>query len=64
MAEDERAEFCCPRCGRPVVERFYGPCAACCGQLRAAVAGEARQVEVAAFEPKLHVVPNQVASKE
>jgi hypothetical protein len=32
--------------------------------LAAAMAGEARTVEVGAFEPAMHVVPNQVATKE
>jgi hypothetical protein len=27
-------------------------------------AGEARVVEVTRFEPKMHVVPNQVATKD
>ena len=61
---DERTDFACPRCGRDVSERFYGPCAACCSELRAAVAGEARDIEVGAFEPKMHVVPNQIATKD
>jgi hypothetical protein len=32
--------------------------------LAATMAGEARAVEVGAFEPAMHVVPNQVATKE
>jgi hypothetical protein len=43
---------------------FYGPCEECCGELRATYAGVARVVEVARFEPKMHVVPNQVATKD
>ena len=54
----------CPRCGTTGEERFYGPCSACRDQLRATVAGEAKDVEVAAYEPKMNVVPNQVATKE
>lgn len=54
----------CPRCGAPVEVRFYGPCDPCRRSLRAEVAGEARDVEVAAYEPKMNVVPNAVASKD
>jgi hypothetical protein len=46
--------FDCPRCAAPAAERFYGPCASC---------GEARDVEVAAYEPKVNVTPNAVALK-
>lgn len=56
--------FDCPRCARPADARFYGPCDACREQLRATMRSEQREVEVAAFEPKMHVVPNQVATKE
>ena len=54
----------CPRCARPAAVRFYGPCDDCRDQLRASVGGAARQVEVAAYEPKLNVVPNHVATKD
>ena len=60
-------DFDCPRCGSPVSERLYGPCAPCRDTLRAtlgrepAAAGEAASV---AFEPKLNVVPNHVATKD
>jgi len=57
-------EITCPRCGRAVTVAFYGPCEECCGELRATYAGVARVVEVARFEPKMHVVPNQVATKD
>lgn len=57
-------DFTCPRCAVPVQGRFYGPCTACRTQLVAAHAGQARAVEVERFEPSLHVVPNQVATKE
>ena len=53
----------CPRCGTTGEERFYGPCSRCRDQLRATVAGVAKQVEVAAYEPKMNVVPNQIATK-
>jgi DnaJ-class molecular chaperone len=54
----------CPRCGGTGDERFYGPCARCRDDLRATLGGVAKDVEVAAYEPKMNVVPNQVATKE
>ena len=57
-------EFECPRCRQPVTERLYGPCGACRTTLRATLGGEARDVEVAAYEPKMNVVPNQIATKD
>ena len=52
----------CPRCGTAVDEEFYGPCAACRGQLRAS-GREARAVETT-YEPKMNVTPNAVATKD
>ena len=60
----ELLSFTCPRCANAVDEAFYGPCASCRAQLVAAYAGGARDVEVAAYEPKMNVVPNQIASKD
>lgn len=57
-------EFTCPRCDRPVVETYYGPCGSCRDVLADTFGGPARQVEVAAYEPKVNVTPNQVATKE
>ena len=57
-------QLACPRCGRDVEERFYGPCAACRDQLRATFVATARTVEVAEYEPKMNVTPNAVALKE
>jgi hypothetical protein len=57
-------EFTCPRCNGPVAEAYYGPCRACRDDLAATLGGEAREVEVAAFEPKMNVTPNAVALKE
>jgi hypothetical protein len=54
----------CPRCGAAATARFYGPCDGCRAALRAAHGGEARDVEVAAYEPKMNVVPNQIATKD
>jgi hypothetical protein len=57
-------EFTCPRCAAAADEEFYGPCATCRSALVALYVGEARDVEVAAYEPKMNVVPNQIASKD
>lgn len=57
-------EFRCPRCDGDVTGRFFGPCEACRNELRATVRGEARHVEAAAYEPKMNVVPNAVATKD
>jgi hypothetical protein len=54
----------CPRCNHTVDERYYGPCETCRGVLRAQLRNEAREVDVAAFEPALHVTPNAVALKD
>ena len=56
--------FDCPRCAQPADARFYGPCDTCREQLRASMIVAAREVEVEAYEPKMNVVPNQVATKE
>jgi len=62
--DEQLLTFDCPRCGRPVAERYWGPCGACRDTLATTMAGEARSVEVAAFEPTMHIVPNQVATKD
>lgn len=62
---DPIASFACPRCGSEVAtEHFYGPCTSCRVELRATLGGESRDVEVAAYEPKMNVTPNAVALKE
>ena len=53
----------CPRCGAAAEVRWYGPCDACRGALRAAVRGTARDVQTQAYEPAMHVTPNAVALK-
>jgi hypothetical protein len=63
-AGDGGLAFSCPRCDAQVTERFYGPCAACRHQLVGALGGEAREVEVARFEPPMQVTPNAVATKD
>ncbi len=56
--------FTCPRCTADVDERFYGPCTSCREQLAATMRGDAQDVAAAAYEPKMNVVPNQVATKD
>ena len=56
--------FDCPRCSQPADARFYGPCEGCREQLRSTMQNEQRDVDVAAYEPKMNVVPNQVATKD
>lgn len=60
----DRLSFTCPRCHDDVAERFYGPCSSCRSSLAATLGGEARDVEVAEYEPKVNVTPNQIASKD
>ena len=60
----ESLSFTCPRCSSAVAERFYGPCSSCRTALVASLGGDARDVEVAEYEPKMNVTPNQVATKD
>lgn len=60
----EPLEFDCPRCSRPASASTYGPCEECRAELRTVMVKEGRDIEVGAYEPKMNVVPNQVASKE
>ena len=62
--QDAPIDFSCPRCAAAASARFYGPCPACRQQLVARCAGLARHVEAERFQPAMHVVPNQVATKE
>jgi predicted RNA-binding Zn-ribbon protein involved in translation (DUF1610 family) len=57
-------EFECPRCGTATSETFYGPCTSCREELRATMGNEAREAQRVAYEPKVNVVPNQVATKD
>lgn len=57
-------QLICPRCGNTAVERFYGPCTSCRGELRAKYLSEGRVVEVAEYVPKMNVTPNAVALKD
>ncbi len=57
--------FVCPRCGLPAAqERFYGPCSACRGDLSARQGGPRQEAASVRFEPKMHVTPNAVATKD
>lgn len=60
----ETLAFDCPRCNQPANERFYGPCEACREALAATMIAERRAGVDVAYEPKMNVTPNQVASKE
>ena len=60
----ELLSFTCPRCSSEVSARFYGPCDECRSQLRATLRGEARDIEVAEYVPKMNVTPNAVALKD
>lgn len=62
--DDAVLDFDCPRCGVAAHEMFYGPCTTCRNELRLALGGEAREVEAAAYEPKMNVTPNAVALKD
>ena len=61
---DPPIDFDCPRCHRPASEGTYGPCRDCREELRASLGGTTREIEVGAYEPKMNVVPNQVATKD
>jgi hypothetical protein len=56
--------FTCPRCSTDVEARYYGPCDTCRDVLVTTLGGQARDVEVAAYEPKMNVTPNAVATKD
>lgn len=58
------AAFTCPRCDGPAAADYYGPCSACCNDLRVKLAGEATDLTVEAYEPKMNVTPNAVALKD
>ena len=57
-------EMECMRCHRSEPMRFYGLCTPCRGELQAAFSRDAREVEVAAYVPKMNVTPNAVALKD
>lgn len=61
---DAPIDFSCPRCGNAATARYYGPCPSCRRKLVDSQGGLGREVEAQRFEPVVHVVPNQVATKE
>lgn len=63
-APTDNLPLTCPRCQTATEARFYGPCRRCYEQLRATMGGDAREVEVADYEPKMNVTPNAVALKD
>ena len=63
-AEPLALPFACPRCKRDTVEEFWGPCEHCRSELRMTLSGEARAIEAQAYEPKMNVTPNAVATKD
>ena len=54
----------CPRCGATAAAALLRPCGRCRDELRATLGGEAREVVVAEYEPKMNVTPNAVALKD
>lgn len=54
----------CIRCRKAEPMRFYGMCGACRDELYARFDGEGREIEVADYEPTMHVTPNAVALKD
>ena len=64
VGSPEPLRFTCPRCLTEVTAAFYGPCDTCRATLRATLGGDAREVEVGDYEPKMNVTPNAVATKD
>ena len=54
----------CLRCGEAAPMAFAGPCERCAEELRVSMGGEARDVDGAAYVPKMNVTPNAVALKD
>jgi hypothetical protein len=57
-------DFDCLRCGETHPMRFRGVCPRCRDELRAAFQRESKNVEVADYEPKMNVTPNNIATKD
>ena len=60
----DQLDFTCPRCGTLVSEVYFGPCGQCRTALRHELSGDRRDVQAKAYEPKMNVTPNAVATKE
>ena len=56
--------FDCLRCGTLAPMRFRGLCDGCRTTLRDTFRRDAREIEVADYEPKMNVTPNAVALKD
>ncbi|GAC1366695.1 MAG: hypothetical protein NVSMB4_21250 [Acidimicrobiales bacterium] len=56
--------FDCPRCHLPTAADYWGPCDTCRQDLIMMLQRDGREVGVSAYEPKMNVVPNQVATKD
>jgi hypothetical protein len=54
----------CPRCQAAVRQRFAGPCEQCRTELRATQGRAGAAVVAEAYEPKMNVTPNAVATKD
>lgn len=63
-AVPEIQHYACPRCSHEVSEAWYGPCDTCRRHLRASLGAQQRELEHAAYEPKMNVTPNAVAIKD
>lgn len=57
-------DFDCLRCGETSPMRFRGLCARCRAELHERFRRDAREIEVAEYEPKMNVTPNAVALKD
>lgn len=57
-------EFDCPRCHQRASAVHYGPCETCRDDLRATVVGQASDAVAPAYEPRMNVTPNAVATKD
>ena len=56
--------FECPRCHLVTAADYWGPCDTCREELAATLQRDGREVGATAYEPKMNVVPNQVATKD
>lgn len=54
----------CLRCHRREAMRVPGLCVGCRDELAERFAPQAREVEVAPYEPTMHITPNAVALKD
>jgi rubredoxin len=60
-------DFTCPRCQLATAARFYGPCRDCIAVLRAEQGTDSSGVAATAdlaYEPKMNVTPNFIATKD